>query len=176
MVNAADLSATGLVQPASRITYHAAVAGNPAAVQRFSDPWAARAAEQPGMHGVRVETLDSGRPEMRQTLDRAQKFLSLVALLAALLSAVAVALAARGLPTSILDAAALLRVLGQSQRSIAGAYAFEFALVGLFAPAPWACCWALPCTMCSSGCWPGWCSLACRRPASGRWCWVWAWA
>ena len=39
-------------------------------------------------------------PEMRQTLDRAQKFLSLVALLAALLSAVAVALAARGLRRS----------------------------------------------------------------------------
>ena len=134
MVNAADLSATGLVQPASRITYRFAVAGNPAAVQRFSD-WAARAAEQPGMHGVRVETLDSGRPEMRQTLDRAQKFLSLVALLAALLSAVAVALAARGFANEHLDAAALLRVLGQSQRSIAGAYAFEFALVGLFASA-----------------------------------------
>ena len=36
-----------------------------------------------------------GRPEMTQTLERAEKFLSLVALLAALLSAVAVALAAR---------------------------------------------------------------------------------
>jgi len=36
---------------------------------------------------VRGESLDSARPEMRQTLDRAEKFLSLVALLAALLSA-----------------------------------------------------------------------------------------
>ncbi|WP_255580460.1 ABC transporter permease [Diaphorobacter sp. MNS-0] len=134
MLNAMDLPATGLVQPASRITYRFAVAGTPDAVKRFT-AWASAAAAEPGMRGVRVESLDSGRPEMRQTLDRAQKFLNLVALLAALLSAVAVALAARGFANEHLDAAALLRVLGQSQRTIAGAYVMEFALVGLFASA-----------------------------------------
>jgi putative ABC transport system permease protein len=70
---------------------------------------------------------------MRQTLDRAGKFLSLVALLAALLSAVAVAIVARGFAASHLDACAMLRVLGQSQRSIALAYTLEFLLVGLLA-------------------------------------------
>jgi len=50
----------------------------------------------PGEKQQLLESLESGRPEMRQTLDRAEKFLNLVALLAALLSAVAVALAARG--------------------------------------------------------------------------------
>ncbi len=134
MVNAADLPATGLVQPASRLTYRFAVAGPPQAVKAFS-AWAAQEAARPEVHGVRVESLDSGRPEMRQTLDRAQKFLNLVALLAALLSAVAVALAARGFANDHLDAAALLRVLGQSQRSIALAYVVEFALVGLAASA-----------------------------------------
>ena len=134
MINALDLPATGLVQPASRISYRFAVAGTPEAVARFT-AWAEQAVTQPGMRGVRVESLDSGRPEMRQTLDRAQKFLNLVALLAALLSAVAVALAARGFASDHLDAAALLRVLGQSQRTIAGAYALEFLLVGLCASA-----------------------------------------
>jgi hypothetical protein len=70
---------------------------------------------------------------MRQTLDRAGKFLSLVALLAALLSAVAVAIVARGFAANHLDACAMLRVLGQSQRSIALAYTLEFLLVGLLA-------------------------------------------
>jgi putative ABC transport system permease protein len=70
---------------------------------------------------------------MSQTLDRADKFLSLVALLAALLSAVAVALSARAFAASHLDDCAMLRVLGLRQRTIAAAYAFEFALVGLFA-------------------------------------------
>jgi len=134
MVNAADLPATGLVQPASRLTYRFAVAGAPQAAKAFS-AWAAQEAARPGVHGVRVESLDSGRPEMRQTLDRAQKFLNLVALLAALLSAVAVALAARGFANGHLDAAALLRVLGQSQRTIALAYVVEFALAGLAASA-----------------------------------------
>ncbi|ATH14091.1 ABC transporter permease [Delftia acidovorans] len=134
MITSADLAATGLVQPASRITYRLAVAGagdgSEAAVQRYR-VWAEQQAKAAGVHGVRVESLDSGRPEMRQTLDRAEKFLSLVALLAALLSAVAVALAARGFANSHLDASAMLRVLGQSQRRIAGAYTVEFVLVGL---------------------------------------------
>ncbi|GKT21733.1 FtsX-like permease family protein [Acidovorax sp. SUPP3334] len=134
MVNALDLPATGLVQPASRLTYRFAVAGEARAVKQFGD-WAVEAVKAPEVHGVRVESLDSGRPEMRQTLDRAQKFLNLVALLAALLSAVAVALAARGFANEHLDAAALLRVLGQSQRTIAGGYVVEFALIGLFASA-----------------------------------------
>ena len=134
MLNQADVPATGLVQPASRLTYRFAVAGSPAAVKAFSE-WAAIEATKPEVHGVRVESLESGRPEMRQTLDRAQKFLNLVALLAALLSAVAVALAARGFAADHLDASAMLRVLGQSQRTIAGAYTTEFALIGLFASA-----------------------------------------
>ncbi len=134
MLNAADLVATGLVQPASRLTYRLAVAGDAAAVRQFQT-WADAAVVAREAHGMRVESLDSGRPEMRQTLARAEKFLSLVALLAALLSAVAVALAARGFANDHLDASAMLRVLGQSQRRIAGAYTFEFALVGLFSSA-----------------------------------------
>ena len=133
MINAQDLKATGLVQPASRITYRFAVAGDsPKAVQQFKD-YATQQAEGHELRGVRVESLDSGRPEMHQTLVRAQNFLNLVALLAALLSAVAVALAARGFANEHIDASAMLRVLGQSQRTIAWAYAIEFALIGLFA-------------------------------------------
>ncbi|SDM21526.1 putative ABC transport system permease protein [Oryzisolibacter propanilivorax] len=130
LVNAQDLPSTGLVQPASRITWRFAVAGEPNAARRFAD-WAQAEAARPEVRGVRVESLDSGQPEMRQTLDRAQKFLNLVALLAALLAAVAVALAARSFAARHLDGAALLRVLGAPQRTIARAYALEFFAVGL---------------------------------------------
>jgi putative ABC transport system permease protein len=134
MINEGDLPATGLVQPASRLNYRFAVAGNDRQVREFSD-WAAAEARKPEVRGVRVESLEGGRPEMRQTLERAEKFLNLVALLSALLSAVAVALAARGFAARHLDDCAMLRVLGQSQRTIAWSYAFEFALVGLAASA-----------------------------------------
>ena len=132
LINAADLPATGLVQPASRISWRLALAGPEPAVQRYR-AWAEAELAQPGVAGVRLETLDSGRPEMRATLDRAGKFLNLVALLAALLSAVAVALAARGFAARHLDDCAMLRVLGLPQRRIAGAYVTEFVLVGLCA-------------------------------------------
>lgn len=132
MVNEADLPATKLIQPASRLTYRFAVAGKDKDVAAFVK-WALEEAKKPEIRGVRVESLEGGRPEMRQTLDRAEKFLNLVALLSALLSAVAVALAARGFAAAHLDDCAMLRVLGQSQRTIAWSYAFEFALIGLFA-------------------------------------------
>ena len=72
---------------------------------------------------------------MRQTLDRAEKFLNLVALLAALLAAVAVGIAARDFANRHLDDCAMLRVLGQPQRTIALQYLIEFAFVGLLASA-----------------------------------------
>ena len=99
MLNEADLPATALVQPASRVSYRFAVAGDGAAGERAFARLGRRAAaprSRAQLRGVRVESLEGGRPEMRQTLDRAEKFLNLVALLAALLTAVAVALAARG--------------------------------------------------------------------------------
>ncbi|MGS0758089.1 FtsX-like permease family protein, partial [Roseateles sp. GG27B] len=83
--------------------------------------------------GVRLDSLESGRPEMRQTLDRATKFLKLVAMLSSLLAAVAVALAARDFAARHLDDCAMLRVLGQPQRRIAWAYGLEFGAAGLVA-------------------------------------------
>ena len=134
MINRADLEATALVQPASRISYRLALAGDEARVKTFVD-WAQLEAKKPEGRGVRVESLQGGRPEMGQTLERAEKFLNLIALLAALLSAVAVALAARGFAASHLDDCAMLRVLGLGQRTIALAYAFEFILIGALASA-----------------------------------------
>ncbi|MCM2296181.1 FtsX-like permease family protein [Rhodoferax sp.] len=134
MINHADVQATGLIQPASRLRYRLAVAGEDRAVQMFVD-WAQAQVESRAVRGARVEALEGGRPELSTTLSRAEKFLNLVALLAALLSAVAVALAARGFAASHLDDCAMLRVLGLPQRTIAAAYSFEFVLVGLLASA-----------------------------------------
>ena len=140
MLNAADLAATGLVQPASRVTYRLAVASaaggarGDAKVREFVQ-WTEQRIEAAPLRGVHVESLEGGRPEMRQTLERAHKFLNLVALLAALLAAVAVGIAARDFAERHLDDCAMLRVLGLSQRRIAGAYALEFGAVGLAASA-----------------------------------------
>jgi putative ABC transport system permease protein len=132
LMNSADLEATALIQPASRVTWRYAVVGADNATKSFL-AWAEAESKKPEVRGVRVESLEAGRPEMRQTLDRAAKFLNLVALLAALLSAVAVALAARAFAARHLDDCAMLRVLGLSQRHIALSYTAEFVWVGSFA-------------------------------------------
>lgn len=154
LMREADLPATELIQPASRVTYRLLVAGParrgdvgaspnlkaaPAgeaaaqsALRRFVQD-SEQAAEK--LRGVRVETLDQGRPEMRATLDRAALFLRLVALLAALLSAVAVAVVSRDFAQRRLDDCALMRVLGVSQSVMAWSYALQFLLVGVLASA-----------------------------------------
>jgi putative ABC transport system permease protein len=135
MLAEADLPATGLVQPASRLNYRMAVvaAAGQGQVLRQFEQRATALIEGGTLRGVRLESLEGGRPEMRQTLDRASKFLNLVAMLSALLAAVAVALAARDFAARHLDDCAMLRVLGQPQRRIAWAYGLEFGVVGLLA-------------------------------------------
>jgi putative ABC transport system permease protein len=135
MLAQADLAATQLIQPTSRVSYRLALvaqAGQLNAVRTLSAEWKADI-ERGALRGARVESLSEGRPELSQTLERGQRFLSLVALLAALLSAVAVALAARDFAQRHLDECALLRVLGLTRARVAAAYTLEFLLVGLAA-------------------------------------------
>src|SRR5471032_459225 len=68
---------------------------------------------------------------MRATLDRADRFLSLVGLLSAMLAAVAVAMAARRFMQRHLDACAMLRCLGLTQNEVTLMYLIEFLMVGL---------------------------------------------
>ncbi|WP_348695319.1 FtsX-like permease family protein [Duganella fentianensis] len=131
-----DLPATNLVQPGSRVTYRLLVAGadgQKAGTQAASEfaQWLEQQISANNIKGVRIETLASGRGEMRTTLERADHFLSLVGLLSALLAAVAVAMAARRFMQRHLDACAMLRCLGLTQNQVTAMYLIEFLLVGL---------------------------------------------
>ncbi|MBY0241939.1 MAG: FtsX-like permease family protein [Burkholderiaceae bacterium] len=131
MLREDELAATGLVQPGARITYRMLVAGRDMpAVQAFND-WLQATIKTDNVRNVRLESLEAGRPEMRATLDRADRFLSLVGLLSAMLAAVAVAMAARRFMARNLDACAMLRCLGLTQNQVTTLYLIEFALVGL---------------------------------------------
>jgi putative ABC transport system permease protein len=132
MMHAADVTATGLVQPASRLSWRLVVAGSADAVQGWTlqaQQWL----DQQGLRGTRIETLSSGRPEMQQTLERARSFLNLVALLTAVLSAVALAMAARSYAREQLDACALRRVWGQTQTQLLGNHLLQLSLAGVLA-------------------------------------------
>jgi len=134
MFSLGDLGATGLVDNGSRLTYRlqvAAPSNNDSARVRAFEAWVKQRIEAGNIRGVRVESLENGRPEMRNTLDRADRFLSLVGLLSAMLAAVAVAMAARRFMLRHLDACAMLRCLGLTQNQVTVMYLAEFALVGL---------------------------------------------
>ncbi len=128
MLNLADLPATQLIQPGARVTYRLLAAGDPAVVRSFAN------ALRRGLdRGQQIESLEGGRPEMQRTLERAERFLALVALLAAMIAAVAVAVASRRFSLRHLDSCAVMRCLGLAQRDIFRLFALEFIYVGLLA-------------------------------------------
>ncbi len=134
MLPLSDLDATGLVQPSSRVTYRLLLAGTPENVASYRK-WAQASIDSGNSRGVRMESLESGRPEMRTTLDRGERFLSLVGLLSAMLAAVAIAMAARRFMLRHLDACAMLRCLGLTQNQVTMLYLIEFLVIGLVASA-----------------------------------------
>jgi len=127
-LNLADLPATQLVQEGSRVRYRLVVAGDAAAVERFTA--VAKAALG---RGQRLETIADARPEIRSALDRAGRFLGLAALVSVVLAAVAVAMAARRHGERHLSGAAVMRCLGASQRTLVGIHVGEMVLLGLLA-------------------------------------------
>lgn len=129
-----DLKATGLIDDFARVSFRLMVASkdrNDMAAVRDYEQWLRAQIRDQNIKGVRVETLENGRPEMRATLDRAGLFLSLVGLLSAMLAAVAVAMAARRFMGRHLDACAMLRCLGLTQNQVTLLYLLEFAFIGL---------------------------------------------
>ncbi|MDN7181699.1 ABC transporter permease [Caballeronia sp. SEWSISQ10-4 2] len=130
MMRADELASTGLVTFGSRVTYRLLVAGPDPQVKQFAT--FARAKVDDGkLRGVALESLQDGQPQVRQTIDRASHFLTLVSLLTALLAAVAIAMASHRFARRHLDGCAAMRCLGVSQGTLRALFIGEFLLVGL---------------------------------------------
>ena len=128
MVRAEDLLRSGLIAPGSRIGYNFLIAGDLPAVDSFRE-WLGRAMTA----GQKIVTLESGRPEIRRSLDRAQEFLALVAMLSVLIAAVAVALGARRFGQRHRSSVAVMRCLGATQAKVTAILLGEFMLTALLA-------------------------------------------
>lgn len=128
MMHLDDIGATGLIQFGARIRYTLMLAGDErdvAAYRKWLDRQLAR--------GERVEDAGNARPEIRSILDRSERFLGLATLLTVILSAVAVALAARRYMQRHLDACAVMRCLGMTQARLLGLHATLFLWLSLLA-------------------------------------------
>jgi putative ABC transport system permease protein len=110
LMNAADLAATRLIEPGSRVSYSALFAGEHGRISDFKE-WL-RAHKRPG---ERLRDITDASPQVRNAVQRAGRFLSLASLVSVLLGAIAVAMAARRYVHRHLDTVALLKTLGATR-------------------------------------------------------------
>jgi putative ABC transport system permease protein len=128
VMHADDVPATALVQTGSRVSYYVYAAGAPQSIGNFE-----KAIKGSLERGQRVDNLETGRPEVRASVERARSFLGLTALLAAILAGVAIALGTRRFVERHLDGCAVMRCLGATQARLLSLYGMEFLLLGLAA-------------------------------------------
>jgi putative ABC transport system permease protein len=128
MLRAEDLLRSGLITTGSRIAYALLIAGDGFEVERYR-VWLDSVMQS----GQKILTVESGRPEIRRSLDRAQQFLALVAMLAVLIAAVAVALGARRFGQRHRNSVAMMRCLGATQGQVSTILIGEFVVVGVIA-------------------------------------------
>lgn len=128
LVNVADLPATGLIQPGSRISHKILFAGDAASIAGFRAWLEGKLAA-----GEKMEDVRDARPEIRTTLERAEHFLGLAALTSVVLAGVALALAARHFILRHLDACAMMRCLGATQAQVLRIFLYQLLLLGMVA-------------------------------------------
>jgi len=128
VMNRADLPATGLIAPGSRVAYRLLLAGPVAAIEQI------RAALVPQLQrGQRIQGLQDARPEIRNTLERARQFLSLTAMASVVLAAVALVLAGRQYVRRRIEETALMRSWGLASRRILALHATQLLVAGTVA-------------------------------------------
>ncbi len=126
LMNVADLDATGLIGVGSRVRYALLVAGDEDDVADF------RAAVEPGLpDSLRLGSAEESSERALAAADRAQRFLSLTAVISLLLSAVAIAMSARRFAQRRLDTVALMKSLGATQNFVVAVAVAQLVLIGL---------------------------------------------
>ncbi|MDH3303968.1 MAG: FtsX-like permease family protein [Gammaproteobacteria bacterium] len=126
LMNAADISRSGLIGEGSRVSYALLVAGDEAAVNEFNEAIQDRLPES-----VRVRSQEESSERAYNAADRAQRFLSLTAVMSLLLSAVAVAMSARRFAHRRMDAVALMKSLGATQGFVIAVALIQLTLLGV---------------------------------------------
>ncbi|WP_426149562.1 ABC transporter permease [Pseudomonas sp. DC3000-4b1] len=130
MINLADLPATGVVQPGSRVTFRDLWRGTPERLRQY------RELIEVGLDAN--QSLRDARDSNRQVggaLGKAERYLNMASLVAVILAGVAVALSASRFASRRYDASALLRCLGLSRREVLWVFALQLVLLGLAASA-----------------------------------------
>jgi putative ABC transport system permease protein len=130
LMNDADLAATRLIQPGSRVRYSALFAGT-----RNQTPQFAVWLQSNAKPAERLRDIAEASPEVNNASARATRFLSLASLAGVLLCAVAIAMTARRYVKRHLDLAALLKTLGAPQSTVLIVSLVQLVCIALLATA-----------------------------------------
>jgi len=126
LINDADMAATGLIQPGSRVRYRLLLAGDREAVNAFKPRLEAQLGD-----GEQLQDIRDSSPQIRSAMERSGRFLNLASLVSVLLAAVAVAMAARRYSQRHRDRIALFKCLGTSQAFILKSSMLQLLLLAL---------------------------------------------
>jgi putative ABC transport system permease protein len=113
LINEADLEATQLVRPGSRVAYRMLFAGKRDDIDDFKP-----VLEDQLDEGESLSDINKTNPQIRSSMQRAGRFLNLASLVSVLLAAVAVAMAARRYSHRHRDRIALMKCMGAAQSLI----------------------------------------------------------
>lgn len=126
LMNRADIDATGLILPGSRVSYHLLLGGQITDLNSFR-AWVS------DNHGgnIKVRGIRDARPELKTALDRASQFLGLAALVSIALAGMAVAMSTQRYVSRHLDHCAIMRCLGTSQAVVLHIYLIQCLVLAL---------------------------------------------
>lgn len=128
MINFADLPATDILQPGSRVSYRQLWSGDAQAIASVR-----QALQDTLLPHQRIEGLADGNQQVSSALERAASYLNLASLAAILLAGVAVALSANRYARQRFDQAALLRCFGLSRKHTLWLFCLQLLVLALLA-------------------------------------------
>lgn len=121
-----DAQSLGLLGVGSRARHKLMLAGNATALAQFQS-----FAKPQLKDGAQLVTVAEAQQNLRSAFERGEAFLRLAALLSALLSGIAVALAAQRYARRKIDEVALLRALGLGKRRVLASLSLTVLMLGL---------------------------------------------
>jgi len=126
LIHLSDLDRTEVVGPGSRLSYQVLFAGDETRIGGYKTWLQQRLGPEHNLLDIH-----EGRPAVGNAIDRAERYLGLSTLIAAVLAGVAIAMGARRYSERHYDVSAMLRCFGASQNDILKLYATQLLIVGI---------------------------------------------